>query len=59
MRTRVERAAPESGAMTVRIPLLEGESVLDRELSVEDGTRRSRIRSERRRRRLDQHRPAA
>ncbi len=45
--------------MTVRIPLLEGESVLDRELSVEDGTRRSRIRSERRRRRLDQHRPAA
>jgi len=38
VRSRVERAAPKSGAMTVRIPLLAGESVLDRELPVEDGT---------------------
>ncbi|MCZ6617749.1 MAG: hypothetical protein O7E57_06410 [Gammaproteobacteria bacterium] len=36
--SRVERAAPRSGAMTVRIPLLAGESVLDRDLPVEDGS---------------------
>lgn len=38
VQSQVKRVAPEYGAMTVRIPLLEGESVLDRALLVEDGT---------------------
>ncbi|TDJ33797.1 MAG: hypothetical protein E2O61_11825 [Gammaproteobacteria bacterium] len=38
VQSRVERVAPVSSAMTVRIPTLAGESILDRELRVEDGT---------------------
>jgi len=38
MQTVVTRRAPQAGAMTVHVPLLPGESVLDESLPIEDGS---------------------